>query len=162
LAGDGVCVAFGRVCQGCIADPPTKHPPHPCAPHTISTEQLVISEWGIGGGTQDGSSIAKTLEDVAGYPFFGLWCAFFSDGGRRGRRWRLLGRLLGCDCERGAERLHTHTNIAAHTKQHTLYASIPFTQTKTHNLVKPGTLMRRTRTPGATRRTTTTAATCTA
>lgn len=35
--------------------------------------QLVISEWGLGGGTQDGSAIAATLQDVAGHPFFGLW-----------------------------------------------------------------------------------------
>jgi hypothetical protein len=28
--------------------------------------QLVISEWGVGGGTQDGGSIAKSTKDVAG------------------------------------------------------------------------------------------------
>jgi len=36
-------------------------------------KRLVISEWGIGGGTMDGSKIAANLADVAGYPFFGLW-----------------------------------------------------------------------------------------
>jgi hypothetical protein len=35
--------------------------------------QLVISEWGLGGGTQDGNGIAASLTDVAGHPFFGLW-----------------------------------------------------------------------------------------
>jgi hypothetical protein len=34
---------------------------------------LVISEWGLGGGTQDGNGIAGSLADVAGHPFFGLW-----------------------------------------------------------------------------------------
>ncbi|KIZ00733.1 hypothetical protein MNEG_7227 [Monoraphidium neglectum] len=38
-----------------------------------SGKKLVISEWGVGGGTQDGGSIAKSTKDVAGYPFFGLW-----------------------------------------------------------------------------------------
>eukprot|EP00878_Enallax_costatus_P001421 GHUV01001571.1.p1 GENE.GHUV01001571.1~~GHUV01001571.1.p1 ORF type:complete len:424 (+),score=133.23 GHUV01001571.1:197-1468(+) len=36
-------------------------------------KKLVISEWGLGGGTQDGSAIAANLSDVAGHPFFGLW-----------------------------------------------------------------------------------------
>lgn len=35
--------------------------------------QLVISEWGVGGGTQDGNGIAPDVEFVAGRPFFGLW-----------------------------------------------------------------------------------------
>lgn len=35
--------------------------------------QLVISEWGVGGGTQDGNGIAPDLDFVAGRPFFGLW-----------------------------------------------------------------------------------------
>jgi hypothetical protein len=35
--------------------------------------QLVISEWGVGGGTQDGQGIAPDVEFVAGRPFFGLW-----------------------------------------------------------------------------------------
>ncbi|KAI8466523.1 MAG: hypothetical protein J3K34DRAFT_433415 [Monoraphidium minutum] len=38
-----------------------------------SGKKLVISEWGVGGGTQDGNSIAASLNDVAGLPFFGLW-----------------------------------------------------------------------------------------
>lgn len=35
--------------------------------------QLVISEWGVGGGTQDGNSIAPDVTYVSGFPFFGLW-----------------------------------------------------------------------------------------
>jgi hypothetical protein len=35
--------------------------------------QLVISEWGIGGGTQDGQGIAPDVTFAAGHPFFGLW-----------------------------------------------------------------------------------------
>eukprot|EP00879_Flechtneria_rotunda_P029190 GHRR01031470.1.p1 GENE.GHRR01031470.1~~GHRR01031470.1.p1 ORF type:complete len:383 (+),score=118.71 GHRR01031470.1:889-2037(+) len=38
-----------------------------------SGKKLVISEWGLGGGDEDGNSIAKNLQDVAGHPFFGLW-----------------------------------------------------------------------------------------
>eukprot|EP00775_Hariotina_reticulata_P001231 gene1231-1570_t len=36
-------------------------------------KKLVISEWGLGGGAQDGNSVAASLTDVAGHPFFGLW-----------------------------------------------------------------------------------------
>lgn len=39
----------------------------------LSPLQLVISEWGLGGGTQDGRGVAPTVADVAGHPFFGLW-----------------------------------------------------------------------------------------
>uniref|UniRef100_A0A383VIG4 Glycoside hydrolase family 5 domain-containing protein n=1 Tax=Tetradesmus obliquus TaxID=3088 RepID=A0A383VIG4_TETOB len=38
-----------------------------------SGKKLVISEWGLGGGTQDGNGVAASLADVAGHPFFGLW-----------------------------------------------------------------------------------------
>ncbi|KAI8466695.1 MAG: hypothetical protein J3K34DRAFT_432891 [Monoraphidium minutum] len=41
-------------------------------------KKLVISEWGVGGGTEDGKSIAATVKDVAGYPFFGLWYPYGS------------------------------------------------------------------------------------
>jgi len=44
-----------------------------------SGKKLVISEWGVGGGTQDGKGIAETVDDVAGQPFFGLWYPY-SDG----------------------------------------------------------------------------------
>ncbi|KAF8071022.1 hypothetical protein HT031_001104 [Scenedesmus sp. PABB004] len=43
-----------------------------------SGKKLVISEWGLGGGTQDGNAIAPTVEDVAGHPFFGLWYPYGS------------------------------------------------------------------------------------
>lgn len=41
--------------------------------------QLVISEWGIGGGTQDGNGVAPDVTFAAGHPFFGLWYPY-SDG----------------------------------------------------------------------------------
>lgn len=40
---------------------------------TAADVQLVISEWGIGGGTQDGNGIAPDVTFAAGHPFFGLW-----------------------------------------------------------------------------------------
>lgn len=36
-------------------------------------KKLVISEWGVGGGVEEGDEIAPTLSDVARTPFFGLW-----------------------------------------------------------------------------------------
>lgn len=36
-------------------------------------KRLVISEWGIGGGVEEGDKIASSLEKVARNPFFGLW-----------------------------------------------------------------------------------------
>ncbi|GBG00356.1 hypothetical protein Rsub_13088 [Raphidocelis subcapitata] len=38
-----------------------------------SGKKLVISEWGVGGGTQDGFAVAPSVNYVAQYPFFGLW-----------------------------------------------------------------------------------------
>lgn len=46
---------------------------------TDSGKKLVISEWGIGGGTQDGQGIAPDVTFAAGHPFFGLWYPY-SDG----------------------------------------------------------------------------------
>jgi hypothetical protein len=42
-------------------------------------KQLVISEWGIGGGTPEGKKIAPDLEYVAANPFFGLWYPYAYD-----------------------------------------------------------------------------------
>jgi hypothetical protein len=36
-------------------------------------KKLVISEWGVGGGTPDGKKVAPDLNYVASNPFFGLW-----------------------------------------------------------------------------------------
>jgi len=36
-------------------------------------KKLVISEWGVGGGTPEGKKIAANVTDVAAQPFFGTW-----------------------------------------------------------------------------------------
>jgi hypothetical protein len=42
-------------------------------------KKLVISEWGVGGGVEQGDKIATSLERVAKQPFFGLWYPYQSD-----------------------------------------------------------------------------------
>lgn len=46
---------------------------HPQPSALFCLVQLVISEWGLGGGTQDGKAIAANLTMLASHPFFGLW-----------------------------------------------------------------------------------------
>lgn len=71
--------------------------------------QLVISEWGIGGGTQDGNGIAPDVTFLAGRPFFGLWYPY-SDGKNPWKkndfadyRWGCCGRGNGRGYGRGLE-----------------------------------------------------------
>jgi hypothetical protein len=42
-------------------------------------KQLVISEWGVGGGTPEGKEIAGNLTYVAANPFFGTWYPYTYD-----------------------------------------------------------------------------------
>jgi hypothetical protein len=42
-------------------------------------KKLVISEWGVGGGTPEGKKIAANVTDVAAQPFFGTWYPYTYD-----------------------------------------------------------------------------------
>lgn len=42
-------------------------------------KKLVISEWGVGGGTPEGKLIAANVTDVAAQPFFGTWYPYTYD-----------------------------------------------------------------------------------